>query len=447
MPALRLPPVPGLLRRSRTDVVIALVLALALSLLWTFSVHIEAKAQRKGTESAFQEARTLAQMVMFHWSGTLRQVEALQRLARVITQTHLGAGHNEPNLLAELHRSVALADSQILQVSGIDPAGNLIWSNLPMPPEAVNLTHRGYYKEIANDGQDLVVTEPVLGLVTKRWSIKFAEALRDPDRTLRAITVVSVDAASTDALASELNIAGHGTISVIRTDGVVLARSPNIHVGDTVRQANSVWEAALHNGAAEGLVSDPWEALPRFYAGRQVPGSDLVVMVGLDAADQMASVQVATTQRRQATIGLSFAMAAFAAAISLGLRRNRSLAKERQLSRDLSQREALLRHIAEQVLDIISLQDAELRNIYVSPAIRAVLGVDPQQLIGSRLGPLTLASDASTVEAALAMLPTPGSRSASAFARAMPTAVSAGWKPRSCRSTGATTGLPAAIFP
>ena len=404
VPTLKLLPVRSLLRSPPTGVVIAMVTALLLGAVLTVSLRIEAQIERKGIDSAFSEARNLAQLVMLRWSETLQRVDALQRLARLLTQAHLGADRNEQELLAELHRSVELAGSRIVQVSAIDPAGNLIWSNLPIPPEPVNLAYRQYFQAIVNDNRDHAVAGPVLGVVTGRWTIKFIEALRNPDRTLRAMTVVSVDAGAAVTTSKELNIEDHGIVSVLRNDGVVLARSPNVHVNEVVQPLNSLWWAAWQNGAAEGLVPDPWEAVPRFYAGRRIDGSDLVVMIGLDAAKQMASVHLATNQLRRSTAVLSFALVAFAVAMNVGFRRQRTLTRERQRTRDLTQREALLRQIAEQATDIISLQDGELRNIYASPAVHAVLGVDPEKVIGCRFAPLALPSDLPIIEAAVAAL-------------------------------------------
>ncbi len=404
MPILNLLPVRTLLRPPPTDGVIAIVLALLLGVIWTVSLRIETQIERKSIDTSFSETRNLAHLLMLHWSETLQRVDALQRLARLLTQAHLNADRNEPELRAELHRSIELAGSRIVQVSAIDPAGDMIWSNLPMPPEGVNLADRQYYKEIVNDARDRITAGPVLGVVTGRWTITFAEALRNPDRTLRAMTVVSIDAGPAVTLAKELNIEDHGIVSVIRNDGVVLARSPNVHVGEVVPSLTSLWRAAWQNGSAEGLVPDPWDIAPHFSAGRRIEGSDLVVMIGLDAAHRMAPVTMATQQLRRSTEVLSFAVAAFAVAMSVGFRRQRILARERQRIRDLTQREALLRHIAEQATDIISLQDGELRNIYVSPAVRGVLGVLPQEVIGCRFAPLALPSDQPIVEAAVAAL-------------------------------------------
>ena len=399
-PAIRLPAVPRLLRRSPVDLAIMLVLALMLGTVWTVSVRMEAQIERKGIDTALAETRNLATLLSLNWSVLLQRVDVLHRFARLVTRAHLNSDHSEAELLGELRSSVDLAGSSILQVSSLDPAGDVIWSTLPMPPGRVNLAQREHYLAIARDGRDGIVGRTVRDAVTGRWSIQFAEAVRDPDRTLRGITVVSVDAMSVEALARELSMADRGIISVVRGDGVLLARSPSRGLGEVIPSTITLWRTAWQSSAAEGLVPGS-DGTPRFYAARRVVGSDLVVVIGLDAARQMASVYAATAQLRRTASVLGFALTGLALAISIGIRRQRSLTKERQRSHDLAQREALLRHIAAQATDIISLQDSSLCNIFVSPAIRTVLGIEPQHLVGCRFGSPAVTSDAPLVEAAL----------------------------------------------
>ena len=401
---MRLPFAPRLPRRFSADLVIALVLTLALGALWTVSLRMAAQVERDGTASAFAETRSLARLLTLHWSELVQRVDSLQRLARLVTRAHLAGSAEEPALLAELRASVELAGSRVLQVSATDPAGTVIWSTLPMPPERVNLAQREHYQAIVRDHRDHFIGRPVLGAVSGRWSIQFTEAARDPDGTLRGITMVSVDAELVEELARELNMADRGIIAILRGDGVVLARSPNRNLGSIIPPGTSLWPLAWRTGAADGLAPGPLDRVLRFYAVRRVAGSEVIVVIGLDADAQLAPVHAVTDHIRRLTAELGLALAGIAFAVSLGIRRQRILKRERQHSRDLAQREALLRQLAERASDIISLLDAQWRNIFVSPAIRTVLGLDPQQMIGQRFAAHILPEDAPVLDAALAVL-------------------------------------------
>ncbi len=406
---------PGRKRWLPDDLKIGLVLALLLGAIWTAALLMAARIERHGMEYAFAEARSMAQLLKLHGTELVLRVETLHRLGRLVTLAHLAGAPGDPASLAELRKSVELAGSNVLQVSGLDAAGDVIWSTLPMPPGRVNLAQREHYQAIARDGLDHIVGRPVRGAVSGRWTIQFAEALRDSDRRLLGITVVSVDAGLAEALARELNMADRGVISLDRNDGVLLARSIGAHIGEVVPKEGSVWWPAWQAGGAEALEPGPRDGVPRFYAARRIPGSDLVIVVGLDAAVQMAPVHASSAVVLRGAAALGFTLTLLAAALSWGLRRQRGLSRERLRVHDLAEREALLRHIAENATDIISLQDAEQRNLYVSPALRSVLGIDPRPLIGRRFGAPADPSEAPAVAAALDRLDRTGGATRFAF--------------------------------
>jgi PAS domain S-box-containing protein len=377
---------------NRSDLLIALVLALALGAVWTTSAVIAGRAERDGIDSAFAETRSMSRLLAFQWSAMLQRIDSLHRLARLVTRAHLD-GADEAGHLEELRRAAGVSGSDIPQVGAMDADANLMWSTLPMPKDRVNLGQREHYLAIAQDGKDRFIGRPVLGAVSGKWTIQFAEAVRDPDGKLLAITVVSVNAGLVGALADELGVTDHGVISILRGDGVVLARSPNDGVGETVRSASPLWRLAQQSGTAERLTAGPLDGIPRFYATRLVPGSDMVVAIGLDEAGQIAPVRAVVTQIRRWTAALSLALAGLAAAAGLVARRQRSLAEERRRVRILAQRDRLLRQMTENLTDLICLHDGQGRYIEMGRAVTTLLGGRREQFIGELPGQTVLPED------------------------------------------------------
>jgi PAS domain S-box-containing protein len=395
---------PGLLRRLRTDLPLVLSLALGLAVVGTVSWHMQAEVEREGIAGAGAESRNLARLLSLHGSEMLQRIDLLQPLARLATRAHLAGDPGEPALLDELRRAVDLAGPHVVQVSAIDPAGDMIWSTLAMPPERVNLAQRDYFQAIAGEGRDRVVSRPVRGVVSGRWIFQFAEALRGPDRALQGITVVSVDARLAEALARELNITDHGVIAIIHNDGVLLSRYPELFLGQVIPAEGSLWRAALQTGAAERLVPSPSDGVLRFYAARRIADSEIIMLIGLDAADRMAPIQQATAQIGRTTAALCLALTGFAFLVGVGVRRQRMLDRERQHSHDLGERQAMLRQFAEHSADLITLLDGSMNIIYTNAAYRSQLGTDPQAMIGRRFGSRSLPQDTKVVEAAMTAL-------------------------------------------
>ncbi len=387
-------------RVHKSDLLIVLVLALLLGAVWMTSRVIAGRAERAGIDSAFAETRAMSRLLALQWSAILQRIDSLHRIARMVTRAQVAANPAGGDLLEELRRAAGLAGSDIPEVAAMDAAGDVIWSTLPMPKDRVNLVQREHYLAIAREGQDRFIGRPVLGAISGRWTIQFAEALRDAKGDLLAITVVSVEAGVIETLAHELGVADHGVISIVRGDGLVLARSPNTGVGESVRSADPLWRIAQQTGAAERLVAGPLDGVPRFYATRRVPGSGMVVVIGLDEAGQIAPVRSAIAQIRRWTIALSVALAVLAAAASLGVRCQRRLIRERQRVRTLAQRDKLLRQMTENLTDLICLHDEKGRYIEVGRAVFALLGEPREHLLGALPGQMVLPEDRPLLHAA-----------------------------------------------
>ncbi len=154
---MRLPAALRPLRRLPTDLAIMLVLALMPGVVWAVSQQMAARVERQAIDAATAESRNLDQLLSLHWS------DLLHRFARLVTRAHLGGDHSKAELLDELRSSVDLAGSSILQVSALDPAGEVIWSTLPVPPVPVNLAQREHYLAAARDGRDRIAGRPVRG--------------------------------------------------------------------------------------------------------------------------------------------------------------------------------------------------------------------------------------------------------------------------------------------
>ncbi|HET6610220.1 MAG TPA: PAS domain-containing protein, partial [Rhodopila sp.] len=121
--------------------------------------------------------------------------------------------------------------------------------------------------------------------------------------------------------------------------------------------------------------------------------TDILVAVGLSELDAMAPVNAAIDQVRRWALALCLALVAMAFVVNIVFRNSRSLSLERRRSHELHQREAMLREIAETASDVIIILDERMQALFVNPAYRAVLGGDPAQASGRRMGERILPED------------------------------------------------------
>jgi PAS domain S-box-containing protein len=390
-----------LVRRSRVEWAIALLLALSLAGVWTLTLSVVTHVQHQGVAGAAAEVRGFAQILAREWGTRLQRIAWLQDLAGPISEDVVAGRPPPPRALAALRAAIAASAPGVVQVSAMDAAGNVIWSNLPMPPERVNLAQREHYLAIARDGHDSFIGRPVKGAVSGRWTIQFSRAVRGPDRELLAIDVVSVDMDILKPLAAALNEVGKGVVSVVRADGVIMARSQDPGIGDFIPLFRTVATTILRNGATDARLVSPVDGVARFYSGRRIGESEMVLLAGLDEAVRLASVRAFSADIRRSAAIVSLVLIALAATLETGVIRSRNLAKTRERLEEIARREALLRQIAEQATDMIGVLDAGLRTIYVNQASRWILGVPPEALIGQRFGHQVEALDEEVLQATL----------------------------------------------
>ncbi len=399
----------SMLARRRSELVILLLLAMALGGIYVRVQHNIARTRAHAEIAALASANTLALNVAVQRGETMRRVRDLGDLARMVSRGLINQMPGTAERLAELHGAVHVAGPDFIQVSATDEKGVLLWSTLGPIPGAIDLTGSEPVHAIIADGQDRWVGKPELGRLSGRWSLHFSEAVRDPDRTLRGITTVTLDAGIAETWARDMDGLGHTVLTIIRDDGTVLARSDQTFIGTHMPTRSRVFSQALQSGSAAAHLSSPLDGVSRFTAIRKVPGSQILIAISLDSAAQLAMTATEIAGAIQSNVLLGAALIALAGAALAVLRHQRALARERHQRVRLEQRDLLLRQIGEQASDVICLLGAQGRYLYVSEAVRAVSGQDPARLIGRDFGGTMIAEDRPILEEGFRQLRRDGS--------------------------------------
>jgi hypothetical protein len=91
------------------------------------------------------------------------------------------------------HRQTYLKNVLIFQVAVIDAAGMLSFSTLERPLAPEDLSDREHFRVHVERGKDdLFISKPVLGRVSKRWSIQFTRPIFDGADRFAGVLVLSV---------------------------------------------------------------------------------------------------------------------------------------------------------------------------------------------------------------------------------------------------------------
>lgn len=226
----------------------------------------------------------------------------------------------------------------VLQIGVIDADGYLVYSNLGLK-DRIFLGDREHFKvHLGGDRDQLFVSKPVFGRVSKTWSIQFSRAVRRQDRLI-GVLVLSV---APEYVASNLALADLGrddVIALFRSDGTYLSRNRDL--------ANAMGRSAPADRPFVGPAAPPrgvfrvaaaLDSIRRTYAWQRVEGVPAVVNVGISEASILEPVEQAISRERErngAGVAVVMSLALGMAALLVGIAgRQRALAESEKRYRN-----------------------------------------------------------------------------------------------------------------
>lgn len=130
------------------------------------------------------------------------------------------------------HRQLA-NNGMLIQVSVIDARGILVYSDKSMPAEPLDLSDREHFRVHRDAREDrLFISKPVLGRVSKKWSIQFTRGIVHKNGEFGGVMVLSIDPGYFSGFFRTIDVGKHGVITLLGPDHVILARSGAVNGTD-----------------------------------------------------------------------------------------------------------------------------------------------------------------------------------------------------------------------
>lgn len=274
---------------------------------------------------------------------------------------------------ATFQRAVAqleehLKKERVVQVAVVDRDGWTVYSRLPLTGR-LNFADREYFQVQKSRGTDeLHISEPVMGRVTKRWAIQVTRPLFDAQKRFAGIIVVAVPPPALELVLQDIELGPHGVIVLARPDGTLLARSGGLERANEARIAG--WPGLGEDGPASGdlRAPSPVDGIERFYAYRKLRDYPLTVYVG-----QEVGAALAPFYRGRAVLaggGVLATVLLFLVALLL-------VGRERERARFIDERERLM----------LELHDSAIQSLYAIglslESVRRRLEKEPAQTEGA----------------------------------------------------------------
>jgi diguanylate cyclase (GGDEF)-like protein len=269
--------------RRRSLLAIPLLGLLLLGLLW---VVIVTRLQVE-KESAYRESNASAAILTAaleqHTIKAIHQVDQITRFVKY----EFEKSPDDFDLRNTVERGLVQSDT-LVQVALIDKDGKLVATTAEADPKQIDLSDREHFAiHKREDNDQLYISTPVLGRISKHWSLQLTRRLNYPDGSFAGVVVVSEDPSYfTNDFYNNAAIGKDGVISVVSDNGVVLAR----RTGSTPQSPGSFSAAGTYPTGrhVSGVYDDPIDGVSRIVSYRHIDGYPLGVLVGLSEADELA---------------------------------------------------------------------------------------------------------------------------------------------------------------
>ncbi|MBX9759057.1 MAG: hypothetical protein K2Y29_09805 [Beijerinckiaceae bacterium] len=161
-----------------------------------------------------------------------------------------------------------------------DTSGVSIASSLGT--EKVDLSDREHVRaQLAPDANGVFIGEPRTSPRTGRLGVNISQRIYDEDGTWLGIAIVSFDPARVSESLARLSINGTGIATLIRNDGVVLARSPPT-LSLLGLRFNPLADAAMQQQRGSFVLASPIDNIERLFAFERFARLPLTALVGID---------------------------------------------------------------------------------------------------------------------------------------------------------------------
>lgn len=324
-------------------------------------------------QQALVQSRAAAEMVQ----ATLDRFDFALQTARDAAVAGPRAMTFQEELIAR-----TLPSDLALQQFRIGADGYLEYSSLGPAPRNY-LGDRDYFKELAADQADrLVVSPPVLGRLTKKWSIQLARAIRRDGR-FDGVVAIAVSPEEWARQLASFEAGPRDTLTLVNARGHVLMRTLDgaSHFG---KQAPQKREYILHPEQKEGhyIAHASVDGVLRVYGWTRLRNPELIMLSGIALEDALAPVREMSRRMR-----LRAALATLLFAVIIG-GLLLALARYERAGRRLAEQEAHSRNIVEHMADGIVVVDVDGRIVRVNPAFCAITGFSPGALDGQPVSAL-----------------------------------------------------------
>ena len=274
--------------RATTTEIVAVGIIVILAM-WTTVAASITTAREAAMDRTRSEGRNLAAAFADELTQILGGVAGAMEVVAQRMRTACGA--------FDIHawaREIPLLSNATIQAGIIGPDGRLVSTTLDTAPEPIELSDREHFRVHLNGRfQGIFIGKPVTGRVSHQITINVTRRVDAEDGTFLGVIMFALSPANLTTLNTSIDLGPRGSIALIGLDDIVRARftreDPSGLAGIGQRVGHP-WAAAIPaNGEGTFIKESVIDHITRLFSYRRVADYPLVVTVGSDLAEALAS--------------------------------------------------------------------------------------------------------------------------------------------------------------
>jgi PAS domain S-box-containing protein len=368
--------------------VLALVALIGVVVAGVFSNAVET-AYERNEEAAARQVATLVRAIEEHAGKSFGAAD--RTLASLVKQVASGSAVERRSLLTMFRERRDLVPGALAAFI-VDPEGRVRIDTALGTDVSSDPVSAAFFAGMRNAPENETWVSPPLrepGMPSTH--VFLARRYSDKDGYFGGIVAMTIDLGSFNDFYATLDVGPNGTISLWRTDGMLLGRQPMI-AGQIGKVFGGPMAAALRAGETGGAALDvsQVDGIERRLAWRRLANMPVAASVALATVDYRGALLAAIRQQSIAAAAGAILVLALAVLVYVQLGRLARVDAAYRADRDrVAQSQRQLRGVIDAIPAIINAKDEHGRYTLMNAFQARIFGIKPDQAIGRRLADFT----------------------------------------------------------
>ena len=321
----------------------------------------------------------LAQSLAQHAEDTFELADTF-----VIGLAHrLETDGTSPAAIAKLQNVIDLSKPMLGRIRGLfvyDETGRWLATSEKVNLAAFNNSDRDYFQHHRQSAdRQMLIGKPIKSRSGGQWIIPVSRRFNHPDGSFAGVVLATIDSAYFSQFYKEFDVGPNGSIALLSTAGIMLARSVDndVFVGRDLSGAPLMKSLQSRPSGGTYYFKSPLDGIWRLSFYKRNERYPILVLATEAQDDVLAEWRGEATARTAFVLGLTALIAA------IGFYLVRQLAERQRMAAALAAKEADFRLLAEESSDMVMRVGPDERILYVSPSCARVVGWPADQLTGT----------------------------------------------------------------